>query len=135
MAAVGGGSPPLIEVMDGVLCLPVIGAVGEERDRKMTDDLLQVAKTCVRWVVIDVTASRSFDDGAIHRLVPMIKSVKLLGTTCVVSGLGPKRARMSVASGFASSDIEMYQTLRDATAPVATGAVAAKRRAPPGARR
>lgn len=121
-------SSPLIEVMDGVLCLPLVGSIDEERGMKMTDDLLaRVARTHVRRVVIDVTAIKSFDDGAIRQLVRMIKSVKLLGTHCVVSGLSPELARMAVESGVAFTDIEMYQTLRDAIRPGARAAGATRR--------
>jgi len=111
-------SSPIIEVMDGVLCLPVIGSIDEARGLKMTDDLLaRVARAHVRRVVIDVTGIKNFDAGAIHQLVRMVKSVKLLGTTCVVSGLNPELARMTVDSGFAFTGIETYQTLRDAIRP------------------
>lgn len=47
----------------------------------------------------------------------MIKAVKLLGSNCVVSGLSPELARMTVASGIAFEDIEMYRSLRDAIRP------------------
>jgi rsbT co-antagonist protein RsbR len=121
-------SSPIIEVLDGVLCLPVIGSIDEDRGMKMTDDLLaRVAKTHVRRVVIDVTAIKSFDDGAIRQLVRMIRSVKLLGTTCVISGLSPELARVAVESGLAFTGIEMFQTLRDAIRPAARAAGVAKR--------
>ncbi len=121
-------SSPIIEVMDGVLCLPVVGSVDEERGTKMTDDLLaRVAETRVRRVVIDVTAIRSFDAGAIHQLMRMIKSVKLLGSNCVISGLSPELARMTVASGISFEDIEMYRSLRDAIRPAIREAGLTKR--------
>jgi rsbT co-antagonist protein RsbR len=108
-------SSPLIEVMPGVLCLPVIGVVDEERGAKMTDDLLaRVARGPVRRVVIDVTGIRSLDDGALRQLVRMIKSVKLLGTEGVLSGLGPDMARTAVESGLDFAGIATYRTLGDA---------------------
>ena len=111
-------SSPIIEVVDGVLCLPVIGAVDEERGVRMTADLLaRVASGRVRRVVVDVTAIRGVDEGAIRQLVRMSRAVKLLGAACVVSGLGPALARAAVAAGLEFTDIEMYQTLKDAIRP------------------
>lgn len=120
-------SSPIIEVMDGVLCLPVIGSIDADRGLKMTDDLLaRVARAHVRRVVIDVTAIKGFDEAAIHQLMRMIRAVKLLGTTCVVSGLSPELARVAVASGLSFTGIEMYQTLRDAIRPVTRDARATR---------
>jgi rsbT co-antagonist protein RsbR len=121
-------SSPIIEVMDGVLCLPLIGSIDEARGLKMTDDLLaRVARAQVRRVVIDVTGIKSFDSGAIRQLVRMIKSVKLLGTHCVVSGLNPELARVAVNADFTFHGIETYQTLRDAIRPATRAPALTKR--------
>lgn len=111
-------SSPIIEVLDGVLCLPVIGAVDEERGARMTEDLLAaVGRTRVHRVVLDLTALRSVDAGAIGQIVRMTRAVKLLGAACVVCGLGPELARAAVESSLEFTDIEMHRTLRDAIRP------------------
>ncbi|MCA9689989.1 MAG: STAS domain-containing protein [Nannocystaceae bacterium] len=117
-------SSPIIEVMDGVLCMPVIGAVDPERGARMTEALLaRVAAAPVRRVVIDVTAIKDLDGVVVRQLVLMIQATRLLGTECVVSGLNPRLAQLVVEAELELPDIELYQTLKDAIQPL-TGASA-----------
>lgn len=109
-------SSPLIEVLDGVLCLPIVGAVDEARGAKIAEELLaSVSTRGIHKVILEVTALKEVDGAVIAQLLRMIKAVRLLGAECVLAGIRPALAQLIVELGLEIPDVEMYQTLRDAT--------------------
>jgi rsbT co-antagonist protein RsbR len=108
-------STPIIEVWDGVLCLPVVGVVDTVRSTEMTDSLLQavVAKS-VECTIIDVTGIDVMDTRTADHFLRMSRAVHLLGARCMLSGVNPTIAQTMVHMGVDMQGIEFHRSLRDA---------------------
>ncbi len=106
---------PIIEVWDGVLCLPVVGVVDTVRSTEMTDSLLDavVAKS-VECTIVDITGIDVMDTRTADYFLRMSRAVRLLGARCMLSGVNPTIAQTMVHMGVEMHGIEFHRSLRDA---------------------
>jgi rsbT co-antagonist protein RsbR len=106
---------PIIEVWDGVLCLPVVGVVDTVRSTEMTDSLLAavVAKS-IDTTIVDITGIDVMDTRTADHFLRMSRAVRLLGARCLLSGINPTIAQTMVHMGVEMHGIEFHLSLRDA---------------------
>lgn len=114
-AAIKELSTPMIEVWQGVLCVPIVGVIDSSRAAEMTSALLNaVVEKKVRFTIIDITGIEAMDTRATDHFLRMARSVRLLGAECVLSGINPNVARSIIHMGVELSGIQTYRSLRDA---------------------
>lgn len=108
-------STPIIEVWDGVLTVPVLGALTVQRAAEMMESLLEaVTRTGSRYVILDLTGVATMDAGTANHVIKLVGAVELLGARGVVVGIQPQVARAIVSIGVDLSRIATLATLRDA---------------------
>jgi rsbT co-antagonist protein RsbR len=108
-------STPILEVWDDVLTLPVIGVVDSQRSGEMTARLLEeVSRSRAKFVIIDLTGVDTIDTGTADRFIKLARSVELLGSRCVLTGIQPSvaQALASLDAGF--GDLTTLQNLKHA---------------------
>jgi rsbT co-antagonist protein RsbR len=106
---------PIIEVWQGVLCLPVVGVVDTARSTEMTDSLLDaVVKKEADCTIIDITGIDVLDTRTADHFLRMSRAVHLLGARCMLSGVGPTIAQTMVHMGVEMQGIEFHRSLRNA---------------------
>lgn len=109
--AIRAMSTPIIQVWDGVLTLPVVGALDSGRASAMMEQLLgEIVRTRSRYAIIDLTGVDVVDTGAADHLLKIIRAVELLGARCVVTGIRPGVAQTMVSLGV---DLASIATLRN----------------------
>jgi rsbT co-antagonist protein RsbR len=114
-AAIRELSTPIIELWNGVLCLPVVGVVDTFRSTEMTSALLQaIVDKKTRFAIIDITGIDVMDTRTVDHFVRMAKAVKHLGSECALTGLNPHIAQTVVHMGLDLSGIVTHRSLRDA---------------------
>lgn len=108
-------STPIIEVWEGILCLPVIGVFDNTRSSEMTEALLRaiVQKESV-CCIIDITGIQVMDTVTADHFLRMAKAIRLLGADCVLAGVNPSIAQTIVQMGLDLSDLVTYPSLRNA---------------------
>ena len=118
-------STPVIEVWDGVLCLPVVGVMDTTRSAEMTEALLHaVVDKRARCAIIDVTGIEVMDTATADHFLRMAKAVRLLGAQCVLAGVSPGIAQTIVHMGVDLTDVTTHRTLRDALSLFVAGRLA-----------
>jgi rsbT co-antagonist protein RsbR len=114
-AAIRELSTPIIELWEGVLCLPVVGIMDTARSSEMTNSLLQaITSKKARFVIIDITGIEVMDTGTVDHFMRMAKSIKLLGAECALTGISPHIAQTVVQMGIEMGEIVTERSLRDA---------------------
>ncbi len=114
-AAIRELSTPVIELWKGVLCLPVVGSLDQQRSEEMTESLLSaVVEHSTECVIIDVTGIDTMDTQAVDYLMRAARSVALLGARCCLTGIRPTIAKTIVALGVDVTGLETFRSLRDA---------------------
>jgi rsbT co-antagonist protein RsbR len=108
-------STPIMQVWDGVLCLPIVGVMDTARSAEMTQSLLKaVVEMRTRCCIIDITGIEVMDTGTADHFMRMARAVGLLGSECVLTGINPHIAQTIVQMGVDLRGIRTHRTLRDA---------------------
>lgn len=108
-------STPVIEVWEGLLCLPVVGVMDTVRSAEMTETLLvAVAERKARCAIIDITGIEIMDTGSADHFIRMARAVRYLGARCVLTGISPVIAQTIVHLGVNMEGIITRRSLRDA---------------------
>jgi len=107
-------SAPIIDLWDGILTLPIVGTVDTSRAVDITEKLLErIAETNAACVIIDLTGVDVVDTMTADHLIKLVKSARLLGTYCVVTGIGPEIARTLVELGIELNELTTLKRLRE----------------------
>lgn len=95
--AIADLSAPIIDVWEGVLALPIVGLVDSHRSVELTERLLErVSSSGARAVIVDLTGVDVVDTMTANHLLQMVRAARLLGTSCVLSGISPQIAQTLV---------------------------------------
>jgi rsbT co-antagonist protein RsbR len=114
-AAIRDLSTPIMEVWEGVLCLPVVGVMDTVRSTEMTATLLRaVSEKNTRCAIIDITGIEVMDTRTVDHFIRMAKAVRLLGADCALTGTNPHIAQTVVHMGIDLANVVTYRSLRDA---------------------
>lgn len=105
---------PILQVWKGILCLPIIGAVDDERATDMTAVLLdRVASSTTRFAVLDLTGAE-FRSETVQYLARMTRSLRLIGAQGVFCGISPQTAKVLVDMNLDVGEVPTYRDLGDA---------------------
>ncbi|MFT3928525.1 MAG: STAS domain-containing protein [Myxococcales bacterium] len=108
-------STPVLEIWNDVLALPVVGIVDTQRSARMTERLLaEVVRTRCRSVIVDLTGVELIDTSTADRFIKLARSVQLLGSRCLVTGIQPAVAQTLVELGVEFSALETHRNLKSA---------------------
>ncbi len=102
---------PVMEIWEDILVLPIVGVVDTHRSMDIMNNLLEsvVAKQA-KCAIIDITGVELVDTKTADYLLKVARAANLLGTRCVLTGLGPAVAQTLVEIG---ADLTEIRTLRN----------------------
>jgi rsbT co-antagonist protein RsbR len=107
-------SVPVIDLWDGIIALPIVGTIDEARAVRMTEALLNaIVQNGTQFAILDLTGAIATDGSIANHLSDMIRAARLVGSECLVSGLGPALARTLVELDVALS-VRTFGALRAA---------------------
>jgi rsbT co-antagonist protein RsbR len=107
-------STPSLLVWKGILVLPLIGMLDTTRARNLSGELLEgVMQHETDVVIIDVTGLAEMDTTTVHHLLDTVSALWLLGTRCILTGLGAHNARKMMTFDVDLQGIAMRSTLHD----------------------
>lgn len=116
-------STPLIPLGDGVVVVPLIGAIDEVRAEQLRLVLLDgIIAHDARVAILDVTGVPSVDNWVAEALLGAAKAARLLGVDVIFSGIKPRAAQAFVESGARFHGVVMKATLKDGLACALKGA-------------
>ena len=108
---------PILELEDGILVAPLVGAMDANRARDLTERLLHaIPRARARVVVFDVTGVPIIDADVSHELLNAAAVARLMGARIVMSGISTKHAAAITGLGLGTGGIETATTLADAVA-------------------
>src|SRR2546425_8747884 len=98
--AIRGLSPPVLQVRDRLLILPIIGVIDSLRARQLTEQLLRgIRANRAKVVVVDITGVPSVDATVANHLVQTVDASRLMGANVIVTGLSSEIAQTLVTIG------------------------------------
>jgi rsbT co-antagonist protein RsbR len=125
-------SSPIIQVWDGVLAVPVVGAVDGDRTTRMMEKLLEaIILSKSRHAILDVTGVDTIDTTTADNFVKLVRGVQLLGARGVISGINPLVAQAIVDLGVDLREISTFANLKEALQHCIADAARRRETAPP----
>ncbi|WP_437623767.1 PAS domain S-box protein [Sorangium sp. So ce1151] len=106
-------STPIIPITDGLMVVPLVGTLDEQRLSRMTEALLQaLSARAASVIIVDITGVRTVDEQAVHGLVRAVRAARLLGARVLLSGIRPDVARMLVEIGADLDGVATFGSLQ-----------------------
>ncbi|WP_198154694.1 STAS domain-containing protein [Plesiocystis pacifica] len=104
-------STPVLQVWEGVFVIPIIGTFDAARSEALMEATLgHVSASASRFAILDLTGVDAIDDNIADHLRRVVNSARLVGATCVLTGLSP-----TIAQTLAGLDVDRSKvvTLRN----------------------
>lgn len=114
-AAIRELSTPVIEVLPRILCVPIVGVLDSRRAADLTTTLLDaIVARQARLAIIDITGIDVMDTSTCDYFLRMVRSVSMLGSRCVLSGISPGIASTIVQMDADLAGVQSFRSLRHA---------------------
>ena len=109
-------STPVIKLWDGILALPLIGALDSQRTQVVMESLLDaIVQYGAATAIIDITGVPTVDTLTAQHLLKTVSAARLMGADCIISGIRPQIAQTMVHLGVELTVVSKA-TLADAFA-------------------
>jgi anti-anti-sigma regulatory factor len=100
-AAIRQISTPILQLRDGMLILPIVGALDRDRLEQMRARLLEAIRDRrARVIVVDVTGVPEIDTVAGNELIAAVASARMMGAEVIICGLSAEIAQTLVTVGI-----------------------------------
>ena len=110
-------STPVVSLWDGILALPLIGALDSARTQVVMEALLEkIVETGSRLAIIDITGVPTVDTQVAQHLLKTVAAARLMGAECIISGIRPQIAQTIVHLGVDLGDVTTKASLQSALA-------------------
>jgi rsbT co-antagonist protein RsbR len=105
-------SSPVITLNNELALLPLVGEIDIRRAKLMLENTLnQCANLGVNFLVIDLSGVPMIDTIVAHQIFQLIKALRLMGVTSILSGVRPEIAQTAVQLGLEFNGVSTYSTL------------------------
>ncbi|HSE98773.1 MAG TPA: STAS domain-containing protein [Blastocatellia bacterium] len=107
-------STPVVHIWDRIICLPLIGTLDSRRTQLMMERLLErIVRSRAEVAILDITGVPTVDTQVANYLIKTVTAVRLLGSTCIITGVGPSIAQTIVHLGIDLAGIITRNQLSD----------------------
>jgi rsbT co-antagonist protein RsbR len=106
-------STPLLTISEGVVVMPIIGAVDSGRTQQIMETLLNgISEHQARLAIVDITGVSVVDTAVANALIQAAQAVRLLGAEVVLTGIRPEVAQALVSLGTNLEGVVTRSTLQ-----------------------
>ncbi len=107
-------STPVIDVWEGVLTVPVLGALDSERAARIAEALLtEIVEKRAEVAIIDISGINAVDSAVADRIIRTARAVRLVGAEAVLTGVGKGIAQTIADLGIDMEGLKTLSTLKD----------------------
>jgi len=107
-------STPVMRLWDSILLLPIVGLVDSKRAQLIMETVLQkILDYQAKVIILDIQGVPAVDSAVANHLIKVTKATRLMGCTCIVTGISPEISQALVNLGIELTDILTQSTLKD----------------------
>lgn len=107
-------STPLMPIADGVVAMPLIGAIDSARAQQIMETLLYgVAEHHAHVAIIDITGVKVVDTQVAGALMRAAQAARMLGAQVILTGISPEIAQTLVHIGAELREVITKATLQE----------------------
>jgi methyl-accepting chemotaxis protein len=106
-------STPVMRLWDNILLLPIIGLVDSKRVQSIMETALQnILNFQAKVLILDVQGVPAMDSSVANHIIKVTRATKLMGCTCIVTGISPEISQALVNLGIDLGDIMTQSSLK-----------------------
>ncbi|OAN49717.1 histidine kinase [Chloroflexus islandicus] len=110
-------STPLIPIADGVVAMPLIGAIDSARAQQIMETLLDgVNRYRASVAILDITGVKVIDTQIAGALIRSAQAARLLGAQVMLTGINPEIAQTLIHIGIEFHEVVTRATLQEGIA-------------------
>jgi PAS domain S-box-containing protein len=110
-------STPLVPIADGVIAMPLVGAIDTRRAHQIMEALLEgISEQQAETAILDITGVKVVDTQVASALLRAAQAARLLGTRVVLTGIGAEVAQALVHLGADMQGIVTLSNLQSGIA-------------------
>jgi len=107
-------STPVMQLWDKILLLPIVGLVDSKRVQLIMETVLEkIVDYQAKVIILDIQGVPTVDSAVANHLIKVTKAARLMGCTCIVTGISPEISQALVQLGIELTDILTQSTLKD----------------------
>lgn len=104
---------PVLQVREGLLISPIVGAVDTQRARQLTESILwAIRERRAKVIVIDITGVPIVDSKVANHLIQTVDAARLMGALAIVTGISPEIAQTLVVLGINLASVRTVSDLQ-----------------------
>lgn len=108
-------STPIAQLWERILFLPLVGTLDSKRAQTVMNTMLEkITSTESRVFVLDISGITVMDTAVANHLIKMTKATRLMGCSCVISGVSSHVAQTIIDLGIHTDEVNTTNTLKDA---------------------
>ncbi len=98
-------SVPIIPLVENVCILPIVGNLDSHRAKKIREKtLVRVNDLKAKQLIIDISGVPYVDTSVVNHIFKIVKGIKLLGCSTIITGISPKIADTMIELGVEIND-------------------------------
>jgi rsbT co-antagonist protein RsbR len=102
-------------IWQDILMLPLVGIIDSKRAQDIMAAVLnKISVNRAKIFIMDISGVAVVDTAVANHFIKITKATKLMGCTCLVSGVSPSIAQTMVQLGVNVGEVQANATLRDA---------------------
>jgi len=107
-------STPVMRLWDNILLLPIVGLVDSKRVQLIMETVLQkILDHQAKIIIMDIQGVPAVDSAVANHIIRVTKATKLMGCTCIITGISPEISQALVNLGIELNDILTQSTLKE----------------------
>ncbi len=107
-------STPVMRLWDNILLLPIVGLVDSKRVQLIMETVLQkILDHQAKIIIMDIQGVPAVDSAVANHIIKVTKATKLMGCTCIITGISPEISQALVNLGIELNDILTQSTLKE----------------------
>ena len=107
-------STPVMQLWDNILLLPIVGLVDSKRVQLIMETVLQkIVDYQAKVIILDIQGVPTVDSAVANHLIKVTKAARLMGCTCIVTGISPEISQALVQLGIELTDILTQSNLKE----------------------
>ncbi len=110
-------STPLVPIAEGVVAMPLVGAINAQRAQQIIETLLEgISERQAETAILDITGVKVVDTQVAQALLRAAQAAQLLGAQVIITGIGAEVAQSLVQLGADLSRIVTRNNLQSGIA-------------------
>jgi rsbT co-antagonist protein RsbR len=110
-------SAPIVPIYEGILVVPLVGALTAQRTNQIVESVLQeIVERQADVLIIDITGVPVIDTSAANHLLMMIQAIRLIGADVALVGISAEIAQTIVQLGIDIGGIAILANLQSGIA-------------------